>query len=189
MTVIFLSRHDLSPAQIVAIKTLHGEDVMFSKQAIQFEADPASLTSLLKSLDDDTFAYVVAPAPHLLRAQWEGCRFGLFTNHPAKRADGTFGLDRVYHVEDFPEEVYRCPDPLSDQGATMTPEELERAARESGQTDLSGPEQIEDPCQPPRWLPVLVVLVMLGCLWIGWQVVMAIVSEYIRIQEHMRPNP
>ena len=69
----------------------------------------------------------------------------------------------------------------------MTPEELERAARDSGSSDLSGPEEI-DPCKPPRWMGILTILVILGTLWIGWQVAMGLVDEYIRLQAQMRPN-
>lgn len=68
----------------------------------------------------------------------------------------------------------------------MTPDELERAARESGQTDLTGPEHIDS--DPPRWMGVLTILVILGTLWIGWMVIDGLVAEYIRVQATMRPN-
>ena len=68
----------------------------------------------------------------------------------------------------------------------MTPEELERAARLSGSTDLSGPEP--DPCGPPRWVGVLTLLVIAGTLWIGWQVLMSIVREFISVHEMMVPK-
>lgn len=46
----------------------------------------------------------------------------------------------------------------------------------------------EDPCRPPRWMGVFVVLVLIGCTYIGWMVIGQLVGEYISPQEHMIPR-
>ena len=71
----------------------------------------------------------------------------------------------------------------------MTPDELADRAQQEGSIDLSGPEEIEDPCKTTWWVGVLTVLVMIGCVWIGLMVVEGIVREYVSIQAHLRPNP
>ena len=123
MKVYWLARHDLSPAQQVAIRALHGDDVEVIK-------DPVSLTGadgLAEYIRSkfDGFVYAVAGAVHYITAALEGLRFGVFENHPQKRVDGSFGLAAVYWVN-YPEtgkvtRVWVNPDPLSDQGEPLVP--------------------------------------------------------------------
>jgi len=61
------------------------------------------------------FVYAVAGAPHYIQAALAGLTFGVFENHPEKRADGKFGLLAVYHVVDGQIiKVWVNPDPDSD---------------------------------------------------------------------------
>jgi hypothetical protein len=118
MKVYWLSRHDLSIAQMRAIKDLHGEDVEIIKNPLVF----ASIEDLADFIrQNDGFVYAVAGAPHYLSAALSGCRFGVFENHPQKRADGQFGLAAVYHINGKLEKVWVNPDPTSDCGEPLIP--------------------------------------------------------------------
>ena len=124
----WVSRHELSPAQIGALKALHGEDAIIEHHKdVVFEGQSGLSSWLEANVGDDEFAYVVAGAPHLLTAALDGYDFGVFENHPGKRADGQFGLAAVYHVR-WPYEglaeitkVWVNPDPESDQGEALVP--------------------------------------------------------------------
>lgn len=116
--VYWVSRHDLSPAQVQAITTLHGE--------VQIVKDPVVFASVDGLADyirehEDGFVYAVAGAPHYLHAALTGLRFGVFENHPQRRQDGTFGLASVYHVDGTLQKVWSNPDPLSDVGEALIP--------------------------------------------------------------------
>lgn len=128
--VYWLSRHSLSPAQVQAIKRLHGEDVIILHEPIVLEGLDA-LAEAIHSRNDG-FVYAVAPAHMVAKASIAcalgGYQFGVFENHPLKRADGSFGLKAVYHI--LPDryepmarivEVWTNPDPLSDQGEALIP--------------------------------------------------------------------
>jgi hypothetical protein len=120
MKVLWISRHDLSAAQVSAIRAIHGADVDIKK-------DPAVLTNSEGLADyihknPDAFVYAVAGAPHYIAAALAGLRFGVFENHPAKRADGSFGLAAVYHVVDGSlKKVWVNSDPMSDTGEALMP--------------------------------------------------------------------
>lgn len=120
--VYWLSRHDLSPAQLQAIKDLHGADVEIVKDPVVF-ANIVGLADYIMG-HRDGFIYAVAGAPHYLMAALTGLSFGVFENHPAKRTDGTFGLAAVHHV-DGPQSVLKTVwvnhDPASDQGEALIP--------------------------------------------------------------------
>ena len=119
MRVRWLSRHDLSPAQKSAIRALHG-DVEVVKDPVTFKAE-SDLAEYIRQHSED-FVYAVAGAPHYLYAALEGCRFGVFANHPKKRQDGTFGLAAVYHVDRGKiKKVWVNPDPESDEGESLIP--------------------------------------------------------------------
>lgn len=119
MKVYWVSRHDLSPAQMQAIKALHGEDVQVVKEAMVFD-NTEGLADYIRN-HADGFVYAVAGAPHYLAAALAGFRFGVFENHPAKRQDGSFGLKAVYHVDGSLKKVWVNPDPLSDSGEALSP--------------------------------------------------------------------
>ena len=128
--VRWLSRHDLSPAQLQAIRDLHGESVEVVKDPAVFQAAEGLADYIREHASD--FVYAVAGAPHYLHAALSGCRFGVFENHPQKRQDGSFGLAAVWHV--IPEplagysgigghlvKVWENPDPASDRGEPLIP--------------------------------------------------------------------
>lgn len=115
--VYWISRHDLSPAQVSAIRSFHGENVEIIKDAVVFNST-SSLTDYICN-HDDGFVYAVAGAPHYLAAALAGLRFGVFENYPQKRQDGSFGLAAVYHVDGSLKKVWVNPDPMSDKGNTL----------------------------------------------------------------------
>lgn len=114
----WISRHELSPAQKQALLDLHG-DVQVVRQALVFE-DVDGLRLFIESIGEDDFVYAVAGAPHYLAAALSGCEFGVFLNHPGRRADGTFGLHYVFHVvANELTKVWENPDPTSDEGERL----------------------------------------------------------------------
>lgn len=118
MKIYWVSRHDLSPAQEIAIRQLHGEDVEVIKDSVVF-SNIEGLTDYIRN-HSDSFVYVVAGAAHYLHAALNGCRFGVFENHPQKRQGGSFGLAAVYHVNEGKlTKVWENPDPMSDKGETL----------------------------------------------------------------------
>ena len=120
MKIFWLSRHDLSPAQVSAIRSLHGEDAEVVKDPMVF-SNTDGLTDYIRK-NQDSFVYAVAGAPHYISAALSGLRFGVFENHPQKRQDGTFGLAAVYHVSDGSlQKVWTNPDPISDKGEALLP--------------------------------------------------------------------
>ena len=119
MKVFWTSRHDLSPAQVSAIRALHGEDAEVVKDPVVF-SNTDGLADYIRS-HSDSFVYAVAGAPHYIAATLAGLRFGVFENHPQKRQDGTFGLAAVYHVDGSLKKVWVNPDPTSDKGEALIP--------------------------------------------------------------------
>lgn len=120
MKIYWLSRHDLSPAQQRAIRDLHGENVEIVKDPRTLE-DLEGLANYIRE-HDDGFVYAVVPAHMAIHAALEGYSFGLFANHPQKRADGSFGLAAVYWVgEGRITQVWVNPDPMSDEGEPLVP--------------------------------------------------------------------
>ena len=143
MKVYWLSRHELSPAQRVAIRDLHGEEAEIVRDPVVFES-PEGLLDYIRS-HTDGFVYAVAGAPHYISAALEGVNFGIFENHPGRREDGAFGLAAVYHVVETDDEmlleanwiagntliplrapnvlrkVWVNPDPESDEGEALVP--------------------------------------------------------------------
>ena len=118
--IYWLSRHDLSPAQEVAIRALHGEDAEVVKDPISF-TNQDGLVDYVRQ-HGNGFVYAVAGASHYIAAALAGCRFGVFENHPQKRQDGTFGLAAVYHVGDGKlMKIWVNPDPASDKGEALIP--------------------------------------------------------------------
>lgn len=118
--VYWLSRHALSPAQVSAVKLLHGDSVEIVCEAVSF----TGLDGLKQAISErtDGYVYAVVPAHMSIAAALQGCAFGLFENHPAKRLDGSFGLASVYHVNDGQiQQVYQNPDPESDLGEALIP--------------------------------------------------------------------
>lgn len=130
MKIFWLSRHDLSPAQIQAIRDLHGEDAEIVKDPVVF-SDTDGLADYIRIREHtDSFVYAVAGAPHYIAAALAGLPFGVFENHPAKRQDGSFGLAAVYHVQGETRfsghvgqlvRVWANPDPASDKGEALIP--------------------------------------------------------------------
>ena len=117
--VYWIARHPLTAAQNRAIRDLHGEDVEIVHEAITFQDDMA-LARLLEERTDG-FVYAVAGIQHFLNAvdvdHGHSVQFGIFANHPGKRANGTFGLAAVYHwLEGALFRVWHNPDPESDHG-------------------------------------------------------------------------
>ena len=119
MKIFWLSRHDLSPAQVSAIHSLHGEDAEVVKDPVVFE-NTTGLADYIRN-HADSFVYAVAGAPHYIAAALAGLRFGVFENHPQKRQDGTFGLAAVYHVDGSLKKVWVNQDPTSDTGEALIP--------------------------------------------------------------------
>lgn len=127
MQIFWLSRHDLSPAQLRAIHDLHGEDVEIIKDPVAFQGADG-LADYIRDHGyppETMFFYAVAGAPHYIAAALYGYCFGVFENHPGKRQDGGFGLAAVYHVnrggERRIERVWVNPDPASDVGEALIP--------------------------------------------------------------------
>lgn len=128
MKIRWLSRHQLSPAQIAALRELHGKRGVELEQVVHdtqdFPNDPKGLEEYLRAHDGD-FVYVVAPAVQYLQAALAGLSFGLMVNHPGKREDGTFGLASVYWVNrpemGEVELVWTNPNPLNDCGESLVP--------------------------------------------------------------------
>lgn len=123
MKIYWLSRHDLSPAQLRAIEELHGNDVEIIKDPVVFQG-VNGLADYIRN-HSDGFVYAVAGGPHYIAAALAGLRFGVFENHPQKRMDGTFGLAAVYHINTTCggkiERVWVNPDPASDVGEALIP--------------------------------------------------------------------
>lgn len=140
MNVYWLSRHELSPAQRMAIRDLHGDDTEIIRDPVVFESPDGLLDYIRAHMDG--FVYAVAGASHYISAALEGAYFGIFENYPGKRADGTFGLAAVYHVVETKDEyalktayysggynpsprilekVWVNPDPESDEGEALVP--------------------------------------------------------------------
>ncbi|MDO8436180.1 MAG: hypothetical protein Q7S82_02225 [bacterium] len=123
MMVFWLSRHDLSPAQLQAIRDLHGEDAEVLKDPVVFN----SIDGLAEYIRNHLFGFVyaVASGPHYIATALSGFHFGVFENHPQKRQDGSFGLSAVYHVNvndsSQIEKVWMNPDPTSDKGEALIP--------------------------------------------------------------------
>ena len=127
--VYWLSRHELSPGQIQALRDLHGADVEVVREPVVFQT-AESLADFIRQ-HPDGFVYAVAGAPHYIAAALGGCRFGVFENHPQKRQDGSFGFAAVYHVQPEPEggygvsgylaRVWENPDPANDKGEALVP--------------------------------------------------------------------
>ncbi len=108
MKVYWLSRHELSPAQVAAVRDLHGEDAEVVKDPAVFR-DAAGLTEYIVE-HPDGFVYAVAGAPHYIFAALAGLRFGVF------------GLAAVYHVVGGTlQKVWANPDPASDTGEALIP--------------------------------------------------------------------
>lgn len=113
----WVSRHELSPAQRRAIADLHG-NVEVMKDSVVFQTVDG-LKCYIAAHEGD-FVYAVAGAPHYLDAALSGCEFGVFLNHPGRRADGTFGLHCVFHVVGGElKKVWENPDPQSDEGERL----------------------------------------------------------------------
>lgn len=120
MKIFWLSRHDLSPAQVSAIHSLHGEDAEVVKDPVVFQ-NTEGLADYIRR-NQDGFVYAVAGAPHYIAAALAGLRFGVFENHPQKRQDGSFGLATVYHVSNGQlKKVWVNPNPASDKGEALIP--------------------------------------------------------------------
>ena len=118
--VLWLSMHDLSEGQLVAIRVLHGENVEIVKDPVVFQ-DHKGLANYVRQ-HSEAFVYAVAGVPHYLYAALGGLQFGVFENHPAKRQDGTFGLAKVWHTANLQLElVWVNPDPESDNGEPLVP--------------------------------------------------------------------
>jgi len=119
MRIYWLSRHDLSPAQVSAIRALHGEDAEVVKDPVVF-SNTDGLADYIRN-HADGFVYAVAGPQNYIAAVFAGLRFGVFENHPQKRQDGMFGLAAVYHVDGSLKKVWVNPDPTSDKGEAMIP--------------------------------------------------------------------
>lgn len=118
--VYWLSRHDLSPAQVQALCDLHGDTAEIIKDPVVFNNTEGLADYIRKHVDG--FVYAAAGPPHYIAAALAGLRFGVFENHPKKREDGNFGLAAVYHVVDGSlKRVWGNPDPMSDEGEALIP--------------------------------------------------------------------
>lgn len=118
--VYWASRHELSPAQLQAIKDLHGEDVEIAKEEVIFSGIQGLVSFLIDH--QDGFAYVVVPAHIAVYTALAGYSFGLFENHSLKRQDGQFGLAAVYHIQKKRiVKVWENPDPIRDVGEALIP--------------------------------------------------------------------
>lgn len=93
--IYWLSRHNLSPAQIQAISDIHGEAEIV-KDNVNFD-DSNGLVDYIRK-HEDSFVYAVASGSHYISAALSGLQFGIFENYPQKRQDGSFGLSAVYHI-------------------------------------------------------------------------------------------
>jgi len=120
MKVYWVSRHPLSPAQQQAIKDLHGDDVEVVHNPVSF-TDETGLSEFIKA-HQDGFVYAVAGGQHYIEAALAGCRFGIFSISPQRRADGVFGLEAVYYINHCRQfRVWVDPDPSGDAGDVLAP--------------------------------------------------------------------
>lgn len=117
--VLWLSRHNLSPAQLRALNDLYGGNVEIVKDAVVFDS-ASGLADYIRA-HPEGYVYAVAGAPHYIAAALAGLRFGVFENYPQKRQDGSFGLAAVYHVDHCLMKVWTNPDPMSDNGEMLIP--------------------------------------------------------------------
>lgn len=115
--VYWVSRHDLSMAQVQALSDLHGDTAEIIKDPAVFNSTNGLCDYIRKHKDG--FVYAVAGAPHYIAATLAGLRFGVFENHPKKREDGSFGLAAVYHVDGSLKKVWVNSDPMSDRGEAL----------------------------------------------------------------------
>ena len=115
MRIYWVSRHELSPAQLQAIKELHGHDAEIIHDPVEF----GRFDELAGYIDcrPAGFVYVVAGGPHYIHAALSSRCFGIFENHSKKRADGMLGLRAVYHVKSGKiRKVWENINPESDEG-------------------------------------------------------------------------
>lgn len=107
--IMWLSRHDMSPAQFAAMQELHGSDVVVNKVEYVFKsADDLQLAVQTAMLTGFARVYAVAPAHMIVYlcalCAEETLRFGMFENDSAKRADEQFGLSKVYWLDVEPQD-------------------------------------------------------------------------------------
>lgn len=120
MKVYWVSRHEMSPAQVQAMKDLHGREVEIIQDPVTLEGQ-RGLAEYIRG-HSDGFVYAVASNVHLVTAALENLRFGVFENHHGGRAQGIFSLAAVYHFENQKiDMVWENPDPESDEGESLTP--------------------------------------------------------------------
>lgn len=117
--IFWLSQHAFSPAQVNAVKALHGDDCEVVHEKVTF-LSPEDCVEKVTARAAAGFVYFVGGGPHYLFCASAGLSFGVFENHPAKRTDGSFGLKAVYHVESGRiSRVWENPDPNSDVGDVL----------------------------------------------------------------------
>ena len=81
--VYWVSRHDMSPAQLLAVRYMHGEDTEVLKDSVTFEG-PDGLQKYIETHSDGV-VYAVATSAQFMWAALNGRgEFGFFENHPAR---------------------------------------------------------------------------------------------------------
>lgn len=106
--IYWVSRHQLTPDQMQALREIHEDDIEVIHEPVVFrELD--GLTRYIQS-HQDGFVYAVAGAAQMISAATqctdqnspgEPYVFGVFENDPERRADGSFGVAAVYHVQSW----------------------------------------------------------------------------------------
>lgn len=127
MKVYWFSRHALSPAQQQAIRDLHGEDAEIVHDTGPFADLNDCIWRIRRAAAAaGTAVYAVLPAHFAVALATADVRFGMFENHPSKRANGQFGLKSVWRTlfNDSLErtevvEVWTNPDPQADCGELL----------------------------------------------------------------------
>lgn len=142
----WVSRHVLSPAQWVALETIHGPRVVVKHHADVVFSEVDGLAKFIQAHTDGVVyavggaaqiacAVLAASGPPVGDDDLHRVVLGIFENDPDRRSDGQFGLSAVYHVqmhvvgscgcygqrEGSFLRVWENPDPEADQGDALIP--------------------------------------------------------------------
>jgi hypothetical protein len=123
VVIYWLSRHKLSQGQLRAIEALHGADVEIRHEDnVVFASMADAVKQIRLRTDAGEFVYFVGKVPHYCAVLAAGLCCGYFENHSARRTDGSFGLEGVYHIKDSNIlKVWENADPASDDGELLAP--------------------------------------------------------------------
>jgi hypothetical protein len=131
--VYWASEHNLSSAQLQAIKEIHGY-VRIEESVPHLFRHHRGLAEYIRA-HRDGFVYADTDTANYLYASCSGLPFGIFENHYPRRTDGTVGIATVYHIftsflQGYGESatefkrVWVNSNPKSDKGRVLNSNEL-----------------------------------------------------------------